>query len=127
MGLCVLRSPDGREETRISLFQTKDQHPKTHSLQIDVSAASLRSDILARTPENGPFTLEQGEPLRLRIFIDRSIIEVFANGRQCLTIRAYPQRDDSSGVAIFARGGRAKLLALDAWQMESIWPELISP
>ena len=124
VGLCVLRSPDGREETRISLFQTKDQHPKTHALQIDVSAASLRSDILARTPENGPFTLEQGEPLRLRIFIDRSIIEVFANGRQCLTIRAYPQRDDSSGVAIFARGGRGKLLALDAWQMESIWPEL---
>ena len=29
----------------------------------------------------------------------RSMLEVFANGRQCLTQRLYPQRDNRLGVA----------------------------
>jgi beta-fructofuranosidase len=58
--------------------------------------------------------------------IDRSIIEVFANDRQCLTVRTYPSRDDSRGVSVFAKGGDAELVSLRAWQMRSIWPELKS-
>lgn len=124
VGLCVLRSPDGAERTRISLFQKEGQRPGTSALQIDVSEASLRSDVFARTPETGPFILEAGEVLRLRVFVDRSIVEVFANGRQCLTLRAYPERPDSNGVSVFTRGGAAKLVSLDSWQMHSVWPEL---
>ena len=58
------------------------------------------------------------------MFLDRSVLEVYANGRQCLTVRVYPEREDSNGVSIFARGSEAKLVSLDAWQMRSIWPEL---
>ena len=124
VGLFVLRSSDGQEQTRVSLFQRYPERPGNASLQIDVSAASTRSDVFARTPETGPLVLEDGETLRLRVFVDRSIVEVFANGRQCLTLRAYPEREDSSGVSMFARGGSAKLVSLDAWQMRSVWPEL---
>ena len=131
-GLCVLRSPGGEEQTRISLFDksggsgsSRGDRPSMRSaLQIDVSASSLLPEVYARTPETGPLTLGRGEPLRLRVFIDRSIIEVFANGRQCLTLRAYPGREDSNGVSVFARGGEARLLSLSVWQMSSIWPEL---
>ena len=56
--------------------------------------------------------------------MDHSIVEVFANGRQCLTLRAYPEREDSSGISLFARGGAAKLVSLDLWQMRSVWSEL---
>ena len=123
VGLCVLRSPDGAEQTRISLL--RDTHGEgEHSLQIDISRASLRADVLARPNEVGPLSLREGEPLRLRVFVDRSIVEVFANGRQCLTLRAYPDREDSRGVALFARGGAAGPVTLDAWQMRSTWPEL---
>jgi beta-fructofuranosidase len=107
VGLSVLRSPDGAEQTRISLFQQDHRRFGISSLQIDVSAASLRGDVFARTPEIGPITLAGGEALRLRVFVDRSIVEVFANERQCLTVRAYPQREDSNGVSVFARGGAA--------------------
>jgi len=124
VGLYVLRSPDASEHTRVSLFRKGDRKPGTDSLMIDVSAASVRSDVLARTPEIGPVRLDEGEPLRLRVFVDRSIVEAFAGDRQCLTLRSYPGREDSNGVAVFARGGAAKLLSLDAWQMRSIWPEL---
>ena len=71
-----------------------------------------------RPPEVAPFQLEPDEPLRLRIFVDRSIVEVFANGRQSVTLRAYPSRGDSTGVAIRAAGGDATLLSLEAWRMQ---------
>ena len=124
VGICVLRSPDGEERTRISLFKYNHERFGYRSLQIDVSAASLRTDVFARTPEIGPLELAEGELLRLRIFVDRSVVEVFANERQCLTIRAYPEREDSGGVSVFARGGAAKLVSLETWRMRSIWPEL---
>ena len=55
-----------------------------------------------------PFRLAAGEVLELRVFIDRSVIEVFANGRQSLTQRVYPTRADSIGVRLFAAGGAAR-------------------
>ncbi len=124
VGLSVLRSPDGAEQTLISLYQQDHRRFGRSSLQIDVSAASLRGDVFARTPEIAPLDLQPGELLTLRVYIDRSIIEVYANDKQCLTIRAYPEREDSRGIALFARGSSAQLLAMDVWQMRSIWPEL---
>ena len=62
--------------------------------------------------------LQPREPLKLRIFIDRSVVEVFANGRQCMTQRIYPARRDSLGVALFSSGGNARCTALDAWDMD---------
>ena len=125
--LRVLRSPDSSEQTRIRfLMQGWQRNKNARALSIDVSEASLSPDVLARSPETGLLYLEDHEPLRLRVFIDRSIIEVFANERQCLTIRAYPSREDSSGISLMARGSEANLVSLTAWQMRSIWPELKS-
>jgi beta-fructofuranosidase len=125
--LRVLRSPDGKEQTKIRFFMQGWQRNKNaRALSIDVSEASLSPDVLARPPETGLLYLEDNELLRLRVFIDQSIIEVFANDRQCLTIRAYPTREDSSGISLLARGSKAKLVSLKAWQMRSIWPELKS-
>ena len=124
VGLTVLRSPDGAEQTRISLLQQDHRRFGVSSLQIDVSASSLRGDVFARSPEIGPIALADDETLTLRVFVDRSIVEVFSNDRQCLTVRVYPEREDSVGVSAFARGGDARLASMTAWQMRSIWPEL---
>jgi beta-fructofuranosidase len=127
VGLRVLQSPNGEEQTTISLSMHAWAWPwasNKRELMIDVTQASLSPDVASRTPEVGPLYLKDGELLHLRVFIDRSIIEVFANGRQCLTLRAYPTRPDSTGVSVFARGSKARLVSLTAWQMKSIWPEL---
>lgn len=125
VGLNILRSPDGREQTTITLYmQGWSRNENMRELAIDVSRASLDSKVDSRSPEIGPLYLEKGEPLRLRVFIDRSVVEVFANGRQCLTLRSYPSLHESEGVSVFARGGDAKLVSLTAYQMRSIWPEL---
>jgi len=127
VGLRVLQSPNGEEQTTISLSMHAWAYPwtsKKRALMIDVSQASFSPDVASRTPETGPLYLKDGELLHLRVFIDRSVIEVFANGRQCLTLRAYPTRPDSTGVSVFARGNEASLVSLTAYQMKSIWPEL---
>ena len=93
-------------------------------MQIDGTSSSIRTDLIPRPPEIGPLDVGDAEPVHLRIFVDRSIVEVFANDRQCLTLRAYPDRDDSVGVSLFARGGTAKFSGIEAWDMESVWPEL---
>ena len=124
VGLNVLRSSDGQEKTRISFFPLGHPRFGTPLLQIDGTQSSVRTDLLPRTPEIGPLRLADEEPVRLRIFIDRSIVEVFANDTQCLTLRTYPDREDSVGVSFFARGGPAKLVSGDAWQITSTWPEL---
>ena len=124
-GLNVLRSPDGQERTRVSFFP--QGHPRFGSplLQIDGTESSIRTDLVPRTPEIGPLKLADGEPVRLRIFVDRSVVEVFANDQQCLTLRVYPDRDDSVGVSMFARGGTARLISGDAWRIASVWPEFL--
>ncbi len=67
------------------------------------------------------FELVTGEMLKLYIFLDRSVLEVYANGRACITSRIYPSRADSLDVGLFARGDRVRLKSLDIWEMDSIW------
>ncbi len=85
------------------------------------SRASLAADVLPRAPETAPVCLAPEEPLELRIFVDRSVVEVFVNGRQCVAVRVYPERPDSVGVVLRSQGAASRLLSLDAWQMHSIW------
>lgn len=122
-GLRVRRSPAGEEETVIVFDFVAG------TLRIDVAKASLDKEIVYRTfvmkpgenptvtAQEAPFSLTKGELLTLRVFLDRSILEVFANRRQCLTQRIYPTRPDSLGVALFAEGGDAEVESLAAWDM----------
>ena len=126
VSLDILRSPVGEERTRIRLFREAwhGRSQNAHTLSIDVSESTLDPRVPARMSESGPLWLEDKELLRLRVFIDHSVVEVFANNRQCLTVRTYPSREDSQQVSFRARGGSATLKQLTAWKMKSIWPEL---
>ncbi|MCG2660064.1 MAG: glycoside hydrolase family 32 protein [Kiritimatiellae bacterium] len=136
----VLRSPDSEEFTAIRFLRhggmpvsRKGRLDHQDALVLDTSRSSLLPDgtywpcyhsarkVAARPPEVAPFELEDSEPLKLRIFIDKSVVEVFANGRQCVALRIYPERKDSLGVSIRAQGKDALLRSLDVWQMKSIY------
>ena len=124
----VLRSPDAEEYTRISFLAKRGYRrrgewtgPPQSVLTLDMTHASSLPNATCRPPEVGQVVIEEGEPVELRVFIDRSVVEVFANGRQCLAVRVYPGREDSTGVSLCSRGGDAELIALDAWQMKSIY------
>ena len=57
--------------------------------------------------------------LTLRVFVDHSVVEVFAGDGACLTSRVYPG-EARDGVSIRALGGRATV-DLDAWRVASTW------
>ena len=123
-GFDVFRSDDGREKTRISFIRTKTRFNPSDTLQIDISGSSLHKDKISSPPESGPLNIEETESLKLRIFIDRSIVEVFANDKQCLTMRTYPTLPTSKNVVFFSLNGSAELISMQKWSMQSIWPEL---
>ena len=75
-----------------------------------------RTEPIAKST-GGPFVLQADEPLKLRVFVDRSIIEVFANSRMVLTSRVYPTRNDCVHVGSFGARGTVRI-----WQMQPMWP-----
>ncbi len=113
-GIKLRCSPDGAEQTLI-VYDRIGQR-----LTVDRQRSSV-SDRVHRDVQGGPLELASGEPLKLHIFLDRSVVEVFANGRACVTSRIYPSRIDSLGIDLFVGRGRVKLTALDIWEMGSIW------
>ena len=123
----VLRSPTGEEVTRIRFFRERGYRdrsvrgPRASVISIDSSRSSALPDVRSRPPETAHVVLGKNEPLRLRVFIDRSIVEVFAGGKQCAAVRVYPDREDSVGVSLRAQGQDAALISLDAWQMNNIY------
>ena len=141
----VLRDPKKKEFTRIAFYKYRGMHigrqykrPRSKSgtfvpihgrnyrlknslISIESSFSSILPDVLSRGPETGEFLLEPDEMLKLRIFIDKSVVEVFANDRQAVSMRVYPGLKRSTGVSLRAQGSEAELISLDAWQMKSIY------
>ncbi|MFZ1873198.1 MAG: glycoside hydrolase family 32 protein [Chania sp.] len=65
--------------------------------------------------------LPEGDTLTLRIFVDRSSLEVFVNqGEACLTSRIYPT-DGDRHLSLFAEAGNAQFADVQAWQLATIW------
>ena len=54
---------------------------------------------------------------KLRVFVDKSVVEIFANDRQAIGRRVYPTRSDSLGLNLFANGGGARFESVKAWDM----------
>ena len=120
--LNVLRSPGREEFTRIAFYRQRGyvdwdrsdgwarfRESRDSLIVIDTSYASELPDVESRAPEIAPVYLAPGETLKLRVFIDKSVVEVFANDRQCLAVRVYPGREDSVGVSLRAQGADAVL------------------
>ena len=95
-----MRNPDVPDRVRDSL------------LTIDSSYSSVASDVLSRAPETGAVSIAQDETLKLRVFVDKSVVEVFANGKQCVAMRVYPDKEESVGVSLRSQGQACELKSL---------------
>lgn len=129
----VLRSANKEEYTRISFYKDKgygpgrkyDTKPNTTQaaslITLDNSYSSTLPTAASRAPETAPVTLDKEETLKLRIFIDKSVVEVFVNGKQCVAARVYPGLEDSLGISFKAQGSESVIKSIDAYQMKSIY------
>lgn len=115
VGLRVARSPDRAEETAILLDLD------AQALQVDTRNASLDQGV--KVVESAPLAIQADQPVTLRVFLDRSVVEVFADDRQAVTRRIYPSRPDSTGLALFAEGGAAHVRGIRAWRLAASNPD----
>ena len=68
-----------------------------------------------------PFALRDKEPLKLHLFIDRSVSELYVNdGRAVITV-VIPMPTTLVDVEIDAHGGNVELLDFNAWELSPSW------
>ena len=115
VGIKVRCAADGNEQTVIAY------DPLAQTLAIDRQHSSLDPAATHDTRATR-LELDQAELLQLHIFVDHSVVEVFANGRVCMATRVYPTRADSVGVELFAAGGVARAPRVAMFDMASVWP-----
>ncbi len=107
-GVKVCLSDDGREETRI-YYDKSDK-----KLKFDTQKSSLGFG--RKIIEEAPLELKAGEPLVLRIFVDKSIVEVFANDRQAIGRMVYPTLG-GKGISLFSEGGSMEAKSIKSWEL----------
>lgn len=106
---------DDKQKTTI----TYDAH--TETLTLDRSKSG-QTDFSPSFPAaySAPLPLT-GNRLKLRILVDRSSVEVFANdGRTTITSQIFPD-PDANQIYVYPVQGKVKLMNLDLWKLNSIW------
>ncbi len=120
-GLRVRSTADGTELTLIGYDRD------SQNLFSDTSNSSTDPETLkgafpgaGRGVQSGALHIPNGDLLRLRVYVDASVIETFANGRVSISDRVYPVSPASLGIGLFSRGGTARLRRMTVWQVAPI-------
>ena len=108
-GVKVCVSEDEVEQTIVSYDRN------TALLKVDTTNSGPEKS--PKAIESAPLSLSKREKLTLRVFVDKSVIEVFANSKQAIARRIFPDKADSTGVNVFAKGSDVKVTAFKSWQI----------
>ncbi len=95
---------------------------------MSIVAGAGRKTLRVGTTEP-PFELAEGEDLTLRVFLDKNLVEVFANDRQA-AVFAVPSARAEPNVSLYAKGGDAAVRSVQAWRMRTIYkadPRALNP
>jgi beta-fructofuranosidase len=115
LGLRILCSPDGREQTSI-IYDTEKK-----VVRVDLSRTSLDSTLMRGywhpLIQEASLKLSKNEALNFHIFIDKSVLEIFVNGQLCLTHKVYPSLEESKEIRLYSVGGEIEVPEIKAWKM----------
>ena len=68
-----------------------------------------------------PSELKAGERVELRVYLDKSMIEVFANDRQA-AVASHKYAPENLGIGLFSKGGDVVVKEIKGWKMKPIYP-----
>jgi len=122
-GIKIRKSPDGKEET-IILYDAVNKKLKTDQSKSTLNTPGFQRDPLSGTDKRadvmGHFDLN-GESLKLHIFIDKALIQAYANDQKTITTWIYPTLENAKGLEIWSDNGNAKVKSMQVWEMKSIY------
>ncbi|MCD8159913.1 MAG: GH32 C-terminal domain-containing protein [Clostridiales bacterium] len=110
-GVSLLESGDGSEVTSY-FYSTTDG--LIHGETTNRGAGSTTGTV------SGALTLEDGS-LTMEIYLDRFLVEGFFNDTKAISMRAYPEGEDSDGLSLIAEGGSVTVAELYVAEMGSIY------
>ncbi len=113
VGIKVRRSQEGEEETLIYYDYANSK------FKVDRTKTTLSPLERSKGIQGGTLELDD-ENVILHIYLDRSMIEAYANGLKSLTTRAYPSREDALGLQIWGNG-TLNVKSMEVWEMDSIY------
>ncbi|QYR22368.1 GH32 C-terminal domain-containing protein [Paenibacillus sp. sptzw28] len=120
VGFSLRRSPGAEEETVIYYKKSSKE------FFVNRTKSSLNPDV--EKWYQGGITDIGSENIKLRIYVDRSMVEAYLNGLKSLTTRAYPSRSDAKGLQLWANDSSHTVVvkSLKVWAMNSAYPA-VSP
>lgn len=119
-------------EIKLEMENTKDGNFGIEVLRMDEQERGLRitinrdRDLIEVGNENGDFTLREDEPLSLSIFVDATLVEVYANQRQVVMADLKrPAGSNSRGkVVLFSTDRDLVFDKVVCWKMKSAYQRL---
>ncbi|MDP1562874.1 MAG: glycoside hydrolase family 32 protein, partial [Pirellulaceae bacterium] len=78
------------------------------------------ANMLTMSETQIPFELQSSEDLELRVFLDKSIIEVFVNDRLA-ALAPHVYAPENLGVSLFSKGDATHVKEVQAWKLRSIY------
>lgn len=124
LGVLETRDADGSaiEQTVVELSredasESSGAGSSQGMVRLDRTRSSLEADVDTEVRE-GPVPMPGGR-VSLRVIVDRSAVEIFANGKP-LTVRTYP-RLGGGDVSLEATEGTTRVVRFDAWTMGEIF------
>ena len=112
----VRESLNSAEKTRIVFDLSRS------SITVDRSRSSLEK-LGVDISDSGQFRLLTGEDLRIRIFVDESLVEIFANDRFALSSRIYPSLGTSTGASYEFGNFDEGNVEFECWEgLRNAWP-----
>jgi beta-fructofuranosidase len=111
-GFVVGKSPDGSEYTKIYYDREKQE------FVVDQTKSSKREHIPLDI-RTGSYPLDSITKMKLHVFIDGSVVEVFVNGQDAFTTRLFPLSPLSNIVEAFSEGGSVQLKSASIWKLRS--------
>jgi fructan beta-fructosidase len=65
--------------------------------------------------------LAGGKTVRLRIFVDRSSVEVFGDDGETVISEAIFPKGGSDEIELYSHDGPARVLKMDVWNLKSVY------
>lgn len=125
--LKLFRSEDGRQYTALNLFPScgdmyrlSDDWHVDCILQLDpTNGSDPKRECRASVPESIAVPLNYMQPLKLKIFLDQSVIEIFTERGRSIARRVLPPMGADT-VSLTARGNSVSVREMTVYDMEPI-------
>jgi beta-fructofuranosidase len=111
--IIVRRSNDNLEYTVIRFDEASNK------VVLDQTHSSL-SNSVAKNVKDANYVFSNTDTLDIRVFVDKSVIEVFVDNITSFSTRVYPTQSALS-YDIVANGGQLKLAAMQSWTMDTTY------